>query len=483
MTDLWTEASRDLDAERDALAMSRAKVAAASLWPFLSMARTEGEFEHRLAIAADRIAERVGEDMFEPLVASLREDFRLVVPEPVVPPRLASLASIASTSEEPMEFFHVASGRWVTLAALEGDMAGHPAQPTGGVMEQGPLTGETGGFPQHPTGMDPISPLQQEYPLQPTEWSGAGKPGWNENPMSFAPYRQAATNPGYFSGGAEGAAGDQQDGFPQDDSLDEADDRVDMYGAVPPQRSSGTTGDGHPYSNAGHLGTRADLFSDIDDAADEDDDLLDEDRRSGPGRWEDMHALERERERERMRAYYDADSARAERQRQLRAHRGSFYDPADPDVRAVASMWHTAEDSVGSVPPPPPSMMPGGPGSEAMPPMDDTGTSPSDQAAKMGAQVRDRPDAYDSPSGVADEYDDNNWDAPAQQRPMQAAEHRRVNTPQRPQDRDPIAQNTSSVEETDDEQGRRASLHDLVTRVARQAARTALDPRRMVLAS
>ncbi len=77
-SDLWIEASADVEADEAALRLGRAKVAVASLWPFLAMAQTAGEFEHRLALTADRMTERVEADLLAPVLASLREDFRLV---------------------------------------------------------------------------------------------------------------------------------------------------------------------------------------------------------------------------------------------------------------------------------------------------------------------------------------------------------------------------------------------------------------------
>jgi hypothetical protein len=73
--DLWLAASADTEAEQAHLRMGRAKVAVASLWPFLAMARSAGEFEHRLALADEQIIARVEPAMVEPVVASLREDF------------------------------------------------------------------------------------------------------------------------------------------------------------------------------------------------------------------------------------------------------------------------------------------------------------------------------------------------------------------------------------------------------------------------
>lgn len=76
--DLWTEASVDVEAENAELRQTRAKVACASLWPFLALATTVGEFEHRLALVSDRIVDRVDADLIEPVTASLRADFRIL---------------------------------------------------------------------------------------------------------------------------------------------------------------------------------------------------------------------------------------------------------------------------------------------------------------------------------------------------------------------------------------------------------------------
>lgn len=322
--DLWTEASRDVDAEQYELEFSRAKVAVTHLWPFLSLAQSEGEFEQRLAIAASRIAEHSGEHLFEPVMTSLREDFRMTAAaqEPVVP--------VQPEPSRPLQIFHVASGRWITVqGALEGEMAAAPAQPAVGEPEAGPMTGETGTYPQHPTGADPFSPLNGEYPAQPQEWSGEGKPGWVDNPMNFAPYRQANANPNYFAGGSEGAQGDEQASFPEDVALDEPDYRVDEYGAVPPLQSSGTQGDGHPYSNSGNLGNHE-----------------------------------------------------AARGRHPFAERQGFFDPGDVSVRMIATV-DSGTSTVGAVPDPPPAMMPDGPGAVAKEPMELTAAT----------NVRQRPSA------------------------------------------------------------------------------------------
>jgi hypothetical protein len=53
--DLWSEASREPEADAAALRAATAAASLAGLWPFLSAAQTPAEHEHRLAVAAERI--------------------------------------------------------------------------------------------------------------------------------------------------------------------------------------------------------------------------------------------------------------------------------------------------------------------------------------------------------------------------------------------------------------------------------------------
>jgi hypothetical protein len=55
MSDLWTEASRDVEAEGQALATSRAQVALAEMWPFFALAKSKVELEHRKALAVESL--------------------------------------------------------------------------------------------------------------------------------------------------------------------------------------------------------------------------------------------------------------------------------------------------------------------------------------------------------------------------------------------------------------------------------------------
>lgn len=448
--DLWTEASRDLEAEEADQRMTRAKVATASLWPFLALAQSESEFDHRLALASDRFVQKVDADLLEPLLASLREDFKLASSSEEDEAEEESTEDKGEWQKpwekkgslEPLQVFHVASGRWITVQATDSPMTRDNPQGNDAYFEdeteEGPNTGQTGQFPQHPTGADPADPINSMFPAQPSPWTPANN--WVERPMNFAPYKSAAGNPNFFSGGPEGVSGEPQAGFPADVALPEPDERVDMYGTTPPLQSGGTTGDGHPYSN--------------------------------PAVHASRHPFGR-----------------------------GFYDPKDTSVRVVAvggpygsgNSYNPAGSEVGhgtsTAPQPPPSMMPGGPGSEAIPPMGGGEQSTSDMAAKQenpmdsmqqmtarrvtaDPMVRDRPDMF-NPSGVKDEYDDNTWDNAAKQRPMQPAEHRNINTPQRPAE--PIG--LSSSEGTEAEEGRRAaSLLHYAEIVAARTVRNLVFP-------
>ena len=56
ITDLWVEASFDHEAAAHQVALDGADAGLRSLFPFLAAARSDGEFEHRLALAVDRLA-------------------------------------------------------------------------------------------------------------------------------------------------------------------------------------------------------------------------------------------------------------------------------------------------------------------------------------------------------------------------------------------------------------------------------------------
>jgi hypothetical protein len=55
MTDLWSEASYDYDAERQARNLEMAKAASQGTWAFLALAQSPEEYGHRVALASDQI--------------------------------------------------------------------------------------------------------------------------------------------------------------------------------------------------------------------------------------------------------------------------------------------------------------------------------------------------------------------------------------------------------------------------------------------
>lgn len=77
---LWTEASRDLEAEQAARSLEEARYATAGIWPFLAMAKSAQEFEQRLDLSQDHlesVANSTGCEL-SVLQDSLRRQHRLV---------------------------------------------------------------------------------------------------------------------------------------------------------------------------------------------------------------------------------------------------------------------------------------------------------------------------------------------------------------------------------------------------------------------
>lgn len=77
---LWTEASRDVEAETRLRALTAARVRAAAFWPFLAAAGDQADFENRLALAEAKIAAAADSTGLsaEALADSLREDFKVL---------------------------------------------------------------------------------------------------------------------------------------------------------------------------------------------------------------------------------------------------------------------------------------------------------------------------------------------------------------------------------------------------------------------
>jgi hypothetical protein len=378
-------------------------------------------------------------------LASLTATASAISTSPTVPPQPTSPRPTVPRPRQ-MQIYSLATRSWITVEANDDASPDSRNNPVGnpyyfdGGLEEGPHTDETGMYPVVPDGPDPISPLQSQYPMQPSAWTPNN--AWVERPMQFN--TRSAANEHYFSGGTEGVEGDPQSGFPEDVSLPEEDERVDFYGNVPPVHGSIQAESEYHYvkpnpDGDGYVVTQ-----------------------KGTGKVLSHHDTKEDAEAS-FRAMMQSKHSGSKASPDFRDRSGSVHVLADLGDNPYSGTDNTASDSPVA---PPPTMMPGGPGAEAQSP--DTGsTSPSDQAAKTSrrltsAEVRERPSA-ENPTGVADEFDSNTWEGFNNQRPRQDAQQRGINTPQRP--REPIQQNTSSGmsegsgEDEDEGNEREAALH------------------------
>lgn len=252
--DLWVTASQDVAQELEHERMVRAKVAASAVWPFLSVAQSESEFGHRLALCEEQLDVLFPEAGFrDQVTASLREDYRMLNGIEITDHGTSTLTTEASAvqdggltvrasilGESHEDLFH-----YLAVAEPDEPESGGGASPTNPDYfaqgpEAGPLTGDSGHFEQG--GPDPYNPMNAEYPMTPGQWTVPPDAGWVDRPMQFGHQASAGytdegvqtglgQNPDYF-GAPEGVT-NGQDGFPPDVSLPEADERVDMYGQPP----------------------------------------------------------------------------------------------------------------------------------------------------------------------------------------------------------------------------------------------------------
>lgn len=292
MSDLWVEASTNVEAEHLAQRMALAKVSVASLWPFLASASSPHEFEHRLALSYDTLADMVEPPLLASTVASLRDDYALLATPTAAPtaatptPHTASpTAHTASTAPQQvnipavgMQIWHQGSRKWISVSSAAQETP-HNMGFDQALFEEGPNTGQSNNYPQHPTGSDPQDPINgpdpenvippaESFPAQPQPWVGG--PTWQQAPMNFTPPRHGSyqqphlqqqqhpqqrvadanpnpvqqmqtgplsytdegvetgtgANPYYFDQGNQGMTGQ---GFPPDVALPEPDERVQMY--------------------------------------------------------------------------------------------------------------------------------------------------------------------------------------------------------------------------------------------------------------
>lgn len=522
MTDLWVEASRDVEAELERERMVRAKTAASNLWPFLSSARSEREFGHKLALCEPQLESLFPDDEFrEKVTASLHQDYLVVTGAVTVENLWQEFNKTAAETPSPLTA--MAQGYdWLQFEAA----AEPEEEPNGGGTsgaqtnpaydnqepERGPLTGPSETFAQGGAGPDPWNPMNEQYPMQPTQWVVQPGTEWVDRPMQFGKQGTAVGHPDhpghyqgegvetgpagsrneeYFSGGPEGVAGAQQTGFPVDQSLPEADERVDMYGAMPPLPPQPAPAAG-PYSNtAPRQGSRYLAEKDNHGACAHCNSPVyregDEWKHLGgnPGHGVRLH------EDHPWVMNQQANRVMAARQRPRPLHfdnhgtspTGAVTLIPDPRHR-VALRWVIAEASssdlgtggggggnvssdASGAPGAPQSMEPGGAGAVAGPPLTipnqgaptnpfaDGGATPEQPQMPMMANhtalVRERPTS-DNPSGVRDEYDERTWNAAAEQRPLQNADLRGVNTPQRPGEPIPTRSSEPGAAPEDDDE-------------------------------
>lgn len=216
-TDLWTEASRDLESEHAQLRLFEAQQRTADLWPFVALARSTEELGHRLALIQDTLTERVPDTslhgaLIEGLTANVviqgyssdakdddgdADDSGNSSSGQIDDSGSQSQDATPdiTASRKPLQIWHEGKRQWLMVTA---DAPGNPAYFSGG-PEEGPMTGETGTFPVEPGGPDPWNPINGKLPLPPTNviepanrfpaepqpWSVPPDKGWIDHPMNF----------------------------------------------------------------------------------------------------------------------------------------------------------------------------------------------------------------------------------------------------------------------------------------------------------
>jgi hypothetical protein len=243
---LWTEASRDLEAEHAQLRLFEAQQRTADLWPFVALARSQEELGHRLALIQDTLTERVPDlslhgALIEGLTANLllqgystdpnQDSGEDEAPNASTSGLIGNGSSLQdqdgtpdlTASRKPVQIWHEGKRQWITVTA---DAPGNPAYFSGG-PEAGPNTGQTGSFPVEPGGPDPVDPINGNVPLSPTNvlepanrfpaqpqpWTVPADKGWVEYPMTLGTTTATLhTHPGFGPGvvmqGSQGKLGE-----------------------------------------------------------------------------------------------------------------------------------------------------------------------------------------------------------------------------------------------------------------------------------
>lgn len=285
---LWTEASRDVEAERAQLRLFEAQQRCADLWPFMALARSQAELDHRLALVRDTLDARIPDPvMQEALIEGFTANFKIGYADDLnsdtgegEEPTTSSSGfagggsslqdqdgtpDITASLHQPMQIWHAAKRAWITVTA---DTPPNPAYFSGG-PEEGPNTAQTGSYPVEVAGPDPWNPINGKLPLPPTNvippanrfpaqpqpWSVPADASWVDNPMRFdsGPHAHQGSvgeglsgaqqsNPNYFGQGQVGLQSEEGAGFPVNEALPEPDERVDMYGNAPSGAGHGNPG-------------------------------------------------------------------------------------------------------------------------------------------------------------------------------------------------------------------------------------------------
>lgn len=215
--DLWTEASRDLEAEHAQLRLFEAQQRTADIWPFVALAQSDEELTHRLALIQDTLTERVPDiSLHAALIDGLTANRHIQgyatdlnddsgggdASQTSSSGFAADGSSLQDQDGTPditasrHQFWHAAQRRWVTAAADPTPQ--NPAFFSGG-PEEGPDTAQTGTYPVEVNGPDPWNPINGKLPLPPTNvippanrfpaepqpWTVPPDKGWVDHPMTF----------------------------------------------------------------------------------------------------------------------------------------------------------------------------------------------------------------------------------------------------------------------------------------------------------
>lgn len=217
---LWDNASHDIEAEQLARKMATVQVELNAAWPFLGQARSQAEFEHRKALAADTLyAIAVGNDIpMAELDARLNQYFTASME--------ARFPKVAE-AEGPFVVVDMANGATIAGPFKERDQAEEALQENKSGMPAAELTiqseapddeGEDDGEEKEaslkvalPEGVDPVLPMVSQSPQGAgqaekyvehstgPDFSGgysevpAGPPGVGPAQNPYTPNQQAAT--------------------------------------------------------------------------------------------------------------------------------------------------------------------------------------------------------------------------------------------------------------------------------------------------